>query len=543
MVTWPSESLAPVLSPTVAQPLDLGDRAAVSAMLVAAGRPPLRRAAGVAARHRGDRTLGERAYLMRPDLREAYPLGLTPAQRGGFFQWACAFAEKELGISPFDVLRLLVELDAEPDRGLALSYRMLPAWQARWPHALEEHGWPAFVAGLAAAYGLTDEWLFASRPPAPRRGAGRAGFNLIAPLRYPSGLQQNALGLLEAGRFALLDVACRDVQVPDRFDGRPAERLLALEEHSLSVLVAGLASAPAGIYEQAGLWPRPGVRRAAVWFWELEQVPEQLRRHAEGIDEIWAANEFLAQAFAVLDRPVLRMPVPLVVAPPAPRPKELLGLDPERFTFLFVFDINSQMPRKNPLGLIDAFRRAFSPSEPVELVIKVGAQTSWHGAWWARLRDAVAANGVRLIEGTLEREELLGMIAAADAYVSLHRSEGLGLTMAEAMMLGRPTIATGYSGNLDFMTDENSYLVATGRAPVSEPDLAYPVGLIWGDPDLDDAARQMRAVYDDPVTAARIARRGQVEARDHFDPVRASAWLTGRVGAAGAAALGAGRLG
>jgi hypothetical protein len=160
------------------------------------------------------------------------------------------------------------------------------------------------------------------------------------------------------------------------------------------------------------------------------------------------------------------------------------------------------LERKNPLGLINAFRSAFGKSADVQLVIKVSRGQA-NPQDLARLKAACAAAGaaVVLIDRVMSREEVFALVKCCDCYVSLHRSEGFGLTMAEAMGLGKPVIATGYSGNLDFMTPKNSYLVdyTTGAVPTGcDP---YPAGSPWAEPDLDQAAALMRRVFEAPDEA------------------------------------------
>jgi glycosyltransferase involved in cell wall biosynthesis len=155
----------------------------------------------------------------------------------------------------------------------------------------------------------------------------------------------------------------------------------------------------------------------------------------------------------------------------------------------------STAARKNPLGVIEAFRRAFRPCEPVDLVIKVSRGRSFPDDF-AALQQAAADVGATVIDRVMPRAEVLGLMNAADCFVSLHRSEGLGLGLIESMLMGKPVIATAYSGNLDFMTEANSYLVRAGRVPVTAQTHAYPLGCVWGDPDLDHAAAQMRRVFD-----------------------------------------------
>ncbi len=156
---------------------------------------------------------------------------------------------------------------------------------------------------------------------------------------------------------------------------------------------------------------------------------------------------------------------------------------PDRFALLFIFDFLSVLERKNPLGLVDAFTRAFRPDEGPMLVIKT-INGDLRLSDLERLR-AVAGDrrDVLIVDRYYTEEQKNALVGACDCYVSLHRSEGFGLTMAEAMALGKPVIATGYSGNLHFMTPENSYLVDYVRVNVPTGCEPYPTTACWAEPE------------------------------------------------------------
>jgi glycosyltransferase involved in cell wall biosynthesis len=236
------------------------------------------------------------------------------------------------------------------------------------------------------------------------------------------------------------------------------------------------------------------------------------------------------------------MPPPLDVVPVRPRPRAEFGLPDDRFIFLFSFSPASVTARKNPFGVIEAFRRAFGrPAAGPMLVIKTHHLDSLLDATLlARdLRAAIEAVGGRLIEDNLTREQMMGLLDCCDCYVSLHRSEGFGLGMAEAMALGKPVIATGYSGNTDYMLPDNSWLVRyTLRAITPEdhryqPELSniYPAGQLWAEPDLDHAAELMHAVNADPARAAQVGATAAQHVRHHFSPAAAGARIVERLGA------------
>jgi len=513
---------------------DLDDRERISRIMAEHGLTPPPGSPRESAYRLGHPTRGEKLYELRDDLRREIPLALTPAQRGDYFRWFCRFGWSDMDIEPLDLLRTLFELDAAPDRGLVASYLVQPAWQQKYPQALTSAGWNEFKCGIVADYGIRGRWLRRAGLPL-RYAQAQAGspsqlaVNAIGLFRYTSGLQQAAQSVVDALRVAGVSVSVRDVPMAHNRDGRGRAGFDGLECYPITILNTGLDMPVREVYRLAGLHARPGVYRIAVWWWELEQLPPDWLERGGEVNEIWAPTSFIARALAVLGKPVHPM-LPSVRLPAfAAKPKAAFGLAPEKFTFLFVFDMNSRMPRKNPLGLIEAFRLAFRRSEPVELAIKVSPQERFYSDWWRELRRACRDNQVTLIDRGLERSDLLALMNAADAYVSLHRSEGFGLTMAEAMLLGKPTIATGYSGNRDFMTPDNSFLVDYQPTVIVDDMPPYPKGCVWAEASTEHAASLMRRVYEGRDEAGRIAARGKADAEAILSPEAAAQRLVTRL--------------
>ena len=524
----------------------------------------------------GHQARGDKVYEVRDDVRAMFPLGLTPSQRGLYLEWFARCGRYEdPETDPVSILWALTALDEAPDRGLGTAYRMQPGWQERVPHGLTRFGWDELKQWVGVEYHLRSRWLrqatlcqytrpwdelaflFVARPDlygsfpfAAARGGNTAailawvqaqrlpgvdptweaelaadlrdglpnvpGVNVLGLFRYPSGLQQAVVGLIEGLAANSIRTALRDVPVRTTRDRRPRDGFDGLERFPLTIISTGLDIGCGDAYRIAGLHPQRDAYRIAVWWWELDRLPPEWLDRGREVDEIWAPTTFIAGALGSLGKPVYRMP-PGVELPVFKRlPKVAVGLDAERFTFLFVFDMNSRMARKNPLALIRAFRIAFHPSERVDLVIKVSPQESHYTENWRTLRTAAAAAGVRLLDRGMSRGELLGLINAADAYVSLHRSEGFGLTMAEAMLMGKPTIATAYSGNLDFMTPDNSYLVDSVLVPVNAPEVTAPPGAVWAEPSVEHAAAQMREIVNHPDESRSRGLRAQADLRDQL---------------------------
>lgn len=253
-----------------------------------------------------------------------------------------------------------------------------------------------------------------------------------------------------------------------------------------------------------------------LWWWEVNRFPERWFGAFRHLDEVWVGSHHVAEAIAaVAPVPVVRIPVPVTAPTPAPLGRGELGL-PDDYLFLFTFDYESVFERKNPLAAVEAFTRAFEPGAGAALALKC-INHEHHPEEHRRLLEAAAArDDVIVLDRYMERAEKDAVTAACDAYVSLHRSEGFGFTLAEAMALGKPVVATAYSGNLDYMTAANSYLVDYELVDVGEGAEPYPADAQWAEPDLDHAASLMRHVFEDREEALARGARGREDLdRDH----------------------------
>ncbi|HYJ04683.1 MAG TPA: glycosyltransferase family 4 protein, partial [Chthoniobacterales bacterium] len=286
---------------------------------------------------------------------------------------------------------------------------------------------------------------------------------------------------------------------------------LGLEIFPVTILTHAASPYFLSGYERSGLFRREDVYRIAYWAWELETVPDEWVEAAETVDEIWSPTEFVAQAMrSRMSRPVYHMLPGVEVGPVEPVSRAGLNIPEDRFVFLFAFDLHSQLHRKNPLGLIRAFQTAFRADDRATLVIKTSGGDI-HAADLAQLQAAARGENILLLDEMLPRAQAYGLIAMADCFVSLHRSEGFGLGLAEAMLLGKPVIATGYSGNLDFMNRENSLLVDYKIVEIAEDRAIYTRGNFWADPSIEHAAACMRQVYEHRDEASERALRARPE--------------------------------
>jgi glycosyltransferase involved in cell wall biosynthesis len=274
-----------------------------------------------------------------------------------------------------------------------------------------------------------------------------------------------------------------------------------------------------------------GRHTIALWWWELGDLPEFWRPAFDHVDEIWVGSDHIYRALAPSSPvPVVKVPLPVTVPELEPLARSDLGLPEQAFVFLYVYDYHSTAARKNPLGHVEAFKRAFpEPGDGAALVLKcVNAQSApeHHEEVLLAARDRP---DIAIIDRYVSAAEKDALIAACDCYLSLHRSEGFGLTPAEAMYLGRPVIATAYGGTLDFMTPANAYLVDYELVPVGDHAHPYPPDALWADPDLEQAARYMRDVFGDRDEAAHRGRRAAEDIRRTHGPATAGAAMERRL--------------
>jgi glycosyltransferase involved in cell wall biosynthesis len=254
----------------------------------------------------------------------------------------------------------------------------------------------------------------------------------------------------------------------------------------------------------------------------------------EPLDEIWAPSAFIQSALSrSLAIPIVHMPHGIEVNEiEACSPAEL-GVPAGRFTFLSMLDLDSYIERKNPRGAVAAFSRAFADDERVALLIKTTNAHRHREEYEDLLAACGAVTNVFIADVTMPRRRVNGLIAACDAVVSLHRSEGFGLILAEAMFLGKPVVATGWSGNMDFMREGNSCPVAFELETLKESHGPYASGQRWAEPDVDHAASLMRRLFADASFAGEIGKRAIATIREEFSPAVAGERYRRRLGRLG----------
>jgi glycosyltransferase involved in cell wall biosynthesis len=494
---------------------------------------------------------------VRDDLQRAFPLALTPVGRRPFFRWIFDDGSMLPGVRLETIWWFFLESQEDPARELVQTFLFRPDWQRRFPDGVTVFGRADLATWLAKVYRVHHDWINAASWPivgtaaqqirlayvlrskwrracpdafatvrtadaflnwltTPASGLppdtiawcksldqrtvarelAAGGVNILGHFCYASGLRRSVESVTASMKRSGLGVSLRDIW-QDRYDEPRHAEFSGLEFYDTTLIHTQPEPYFEASYLRAGLQPRlPRTYRIGYWYWEFEDIPNSWAAHVAQLDELWVATEFVANAMRQrFDLPVYRLMPGIELPKFATRPRASFRLPENRFVFLFVFSMMSVMERKNPLGLIKAYRQAFGNDDRILLVLKT-TFGDLHPELLAQLHAAAADNSIMVIDAVYSQEEILSLLSTADCYISLHRSEGWGLTMAEAMLLGKPTIATGYSGNVDFMTPANSLLVDYELVSLKRDYPPYTSGSQWAEPSIEHAAQLMRRVFE-----------------------------------------------
>ncbi|MBU0726336.1 MAG: hypothetical protein KJ904_02325 [Alphaproteobacteria bacterium] len=437
-------------------------------------------------------------WHLRPDLQALFPL-MTQEGRSGFLSWCLLEGAR--------VYPALLDAPGWTQAGIAAAvYQARPDLQAafdlRQPEGAEGFAlWRKFHGGREVA-ALAVPALH--RAPQPEMG----GVSIIGHASAALGIGEDARQAAGALQAAGLPVDLVDMP-PGGGPARPPRYrsvLVCLTGFDLLDLLAKEGEGFFADRKVIGLLP-----------WELPHWPASLRLAYAGLDEIWAMSDFLARVWRrEAPVPVLDMPPAVTADLPAQFSRAGFGLPEKHYLFHAGFDARSTLSRKNPAAAVQAFQRAFPTRQSVGLVLK-----AMNGApdipGWAGLQAAIAGDPrIHLLNRTEDRLHANALLACCDAHVSLHRAEGFGRIPAEALLLGKPVIATGWSGTADFVTPETGFPVDSHLIPVQ--DYPHCAGQFWAEPDIDHAARLMRWVAGNRRQAQRIAAAGQALMRAQHDP-------------------------
>lgn len=252
--------------------------------------------------------------------------------------------------------------------------------------------------------------------------------------------------------------------------------------------------------------------------WESEFIPEEIQEKLYLFHEIWTPSMYCREIFKqYFLGPIITIPHPVeVVLEPIIENDFLKIYDAEKFSFLFIFNFGSSIVRKNTLFLIKAFKEAFNKDLAVELIIKCSNSKKFKEDLSLVLNEIGTHKNIKLLDVDLDKNDLNHFINQCDSYVSLHHSEGFGLTLAEAMCLGKPAIATNYSGNLEFMNDRNSFLVDYLINSIDNPDQNFCTKTVWADPLLEDSVAKLQLVFENKQLATEKANKARIDTQAYL---------------------------
>ncbi|MBA3849828.1 MAG: hypothetical protein C0502_07510 [Opitutus sp.] len=347
------------------------------------------------------------------------------------------------------------------------------------------------------------------------------GANLVGFFRADLGIGESARCMARAMDAAAIPTALVDLRLPCKNPmGDPsfAGRLQTAHPHPVTIVHVD----PPGMRDldhHHGAALRNGKHTIGYWAWELPEFPDAWISFAGYCDEVWAPSHFAADAIAAkVPVPVLAMPHAIAFERPPGDCRAKFGLPRDAFLFLFLYDLNSYSARKNPAAVLEAFRRSGLAGRGAALVVKVHNAASNPGDFARLQRAAAELPGTVLIDATLSRRAIYELESACDCFVSLHRSEGFGLAVAECMYLGKPVISTDWSGTAEFVDESNGCPVRASLVALDRNHGPYAKGQIWAEPDAGHAAEWMQRLFADRALAARLGAAARETIEQRFSP-------------------------
>lgn len=352
----------------------------------------------------------------------------------------------------------------------------------------------------------------------------RVGLNVVGFHAADLGVGESARCMVRAADAAQLPVAVVPLKLhclSPQTDTSLAARLRDDAPYEVNVMHVD-APQSRDLDHHHGPQLRAGKYNIAYWAWELPEFPDAWVEYARYFDEVWCPSEFVRASIAAKLRQSVH-PMPHAIGferPTAPVAslRAKFGLPEDRLLFLFLYDLHSYNERKNPRAVLEAYRRAFPAARDVGVVVKVHNHGS-HPAEFAALRETVAGiPGATLLAATLPRREVYELQAACDVFVSLHRSEGYGLSVAESMYLGKPAISTDWSGTAEFVNETNGGPVRCSLVQLEKNIGPYAKGQTWADPDVEHAAWWMQRLATDAALRTRLGAAARATIEQRFAP-------------------------
>ena len=433
-----------------------------------------------------------------------------------FPTWQGDYFASPSELNGLNCLQMLV-YESRPDLRTAFSLPAMNSEYLRWYD----------TEFIKTVFTKTQHGNTLETPDAPKNLS--RGVNVI-------GYAYGQLGIGEDARMATKSLHSRGINAA-LINFAPGDNIpqrdMSMSNHVRSDIVYNVSIFCLTAIETARYFAKNGSRHfsstfnVGYWPWELEEWPDEWRHIFTLVDEVWASSMHTYKSiFSYSTVPVSHVPMAVAIPRASNLTRKDFDLPTNARLFLFSFDLNSSAKRKNPAACVDAFLLAFpdknqQDASAVGLVIKVHPPTDYNEEWEKLKLLRISDPRIHIIESTLVREDLVALYKNCDCFISLHRAEGFGRNIAESMLLGTPVIATGYSGNLDFTNNTNSYIVGYQDILLDEDDYPYGSKKFWAEPDITEAAGKIREVIDNPEKYNLIASNAkkQIERQYNLDSV------------------------
>jgi glycosyltransferase involved in cell wall biosynthesis len=444
------------------------------------------------------------------------------------------------GLSENNLEAMLTAEQAEhllaPMDGLSTTPRLLrliwdhdPALHTRFASA-DGDDFHAWCAGDGAKmFPILDHPLIALVKPRPRPSLDSLpfGVNLFGHVRGRSGVAEDARMAIEALEAADIPYSIHNVEpgasMPD--EERHLESMQAQRPYAFNLFCMPAPTSAAAMLK-IGKVALADHYNIGFWPWELPELPDIWRPAYDLVDEVWASSRYSYAAYCRSAPCVVRhMPMAVSVAASDGCDREDFNLPGDIYLFGFAYDGLSSSARKAPLACVEAFTAAFpAMDEPVGLIIK--ALRAEDDAQWRLIVQAAERDPrIHLITTSFTRGRLLDLWRCLDCFISLHRAEGFGRNIAEAMLLGKPVIVTAHSGNMDFTLPDIAALVPARLRPVQVGDYPFGAGQYWAEPDIAKAAEHMRRIANDAMECDGKGTAGRIHIARHYGAdVVGAAW-------------------
>ncbi len=486
--------------------------------------------------------LGHNIYKSRPDLQAAFPNLFTSDGRA-FAGWYIASAEKEYGLSPSFTKSVLQEIELNdatnesPKNNIGLGRSLF----------LKLHKNPAMLRMADLIPGkylrsklkrkLIGQNIEITKPivdkTKPKTRISNAGVNIIGYLHAESGTGEAARSTIRACNAVGLAVNGIDVRHNNvsRMEEKPEVDVSNKAEHDINIFHINADQTPE-VFNSLSKPVHHDKYNIGFWFWELEELPDDYLASYSYLDEIWVASKFCQDAISKRSNiPVTLIPLCVDLNTSNLLSRSDLGVPEDSFLILSSIDMLSIPERKNPFAVLKTFEKLHSIDKNAHLVLKLSNLERCEKNTRDKIQAHIERLPVTLIDRYLERSELTSLMSTSDCYLSMHRSEGFGLPLAEAMQLKIPVVATGWSSNTDFMTINNSYLIKYDLVELKKAHGPYPKGAKWAEPDVSHAVTCILDIIKDPTSARVKTARALSDINEYNSPLNVGKRILSRIDA------------